>query len=92
MPDPCSRIYADIKYAIRFDSIFDIRLWNNFHVKPYTINLNLVTIFLVWFSMGAIPKFDIKSAILNLILYLISAKKSKNQLSVRDIKNNTRNL
>ena len=41
----------------------------------HTINLNLVTIFLVWFSMGAIPKFDIKSVISNLILYLISAKK-----------------
>ena len=41
----------------------------------HTINSNLVTIFLVWFSMGAIPKFDIKSVISNLILYLISAKK-----------------
>ena len=35
MPYPCSPFYTDIKSDIRFDNIFDIRLWNSFHVKLY---------------------------------------------------------
>ena len=37
MPYPCTRLYADVKFDIRFDNLFDIKLWNRFHVI-HTIN------------------------------------------------------
>jgi len=43
MPYPCSPFYADIKFVIRFDNRFDIRLWNSFLVKLYDISTKLTT-------------------------------------------------
>ena len=43
MPYPCSQFYAEVKFAIRIDNRFDIKLWNSFHVN-HTINFGTVGI------------------------------------------------
>ena len=73
MPYQCSQFCADIKFHIRFDNRFDIKLEDSFHVNN-TIHIGSKLRCYGKFNMEAISKSDIKSAIKSDIRFDISIK------------------
>ena len=59
---PCSQFCADVKFDIRSDNRFDIKVGDSFHVN-HTIKMVANLDLTVQFNMEAIQKSDIKSDI-----------------------------